>query len=89
MAQTRKTRTQTQRHKKIGKKATPAWIVTDHDPGGRPWFSVRLFFGLDQGPSYFGPFADKQEAEAFYIRAHDCIDQAIFELRNPKSPDRM
>jgi len=87
MARTRST--QTQRHKEIGTKAEPAWLVTDHDPDGRPWFSVRLFFGLEQGPCYFGPFADKQQAEAFYTQAKDCIGKAICDLMNLVRPGKI
>ncbi len=82
MAQTRITQTQKQRHNSIGTKATPAWLVADQDPDGTPWFSVRLFFGVNQGPCYFGPFADKQQAEAFYTQAQGYIGAAICDLMN-------
>ncbi len=89
MTQTRTTQTQKQRHNGIGTKATPAWLVTDQDLDGQQWFSVRLFFGVNQGPCYFGPFADKQQAEAFYTKAQGYIGAAICDLTNLASTGRI
>ncbi len=89
MARTRITQMQKQRHNSIGTKATPAWLVADQDPDGTPWFSVRLFFGVNQGPCYFGPFADKQQAEAFYTKAQGYIGLVICDLMNLVSSGRI
>ncbi len=82
MAQTRTTQTQKQRNHGMARKAEPVWLVTDQNLDGTPWFSVRLFFGVEQGPCYFGPFADKQQAEAFYTQAKGYIGAAICDLTN-------
>ncbi len=82
MARTRTTQTQKQRNNGMARKAEQVWLVTDQDLDGQQWFSVRLFFGAEKGPCYFGPFADKQQAEAFYTKAQGYIGAAICDLTN-------
>ncbi len=82
MARTRTTQTQKRQTNEMVREAEPVWLVTDQDLDGTLWFSVRLFFGAEKGPCYFGPFADKQQAEEFYTQARGYIGAAICDLMN-------
>src|SRR5512137_1416908 len=59
----------------------PPWLVKDLGLDGLDYWSVRLYFGTDNGPQYSGPryfgsWPNRAAAEVFYVRASNYLGLA-------------
>ena len=60
----------------------PPWLLRERDGDGAETWTVRALFWAVTGPSYFGPFASRDEALDFYNQATDVMGNTVCELAN-------